>query len=74
MAIIYAKLIAKLKEAGYTSYKIKTEGLIGTATYYHIINGDGGLDYRSLDKLCKRFNCQPGDLMEYVPDPIEEQH
>ena len=22
----------------------------------------------SLDKICKVFDCQPGDLLEYVPD------
>lgn len=21
-----------------------------------------------LDKLCKELNCQPGDLLEYIPD------
>ena len=25
-----------------------------------------------LDKLCATFNCQPGDLMEYIPDQKEE--
>lgn len=22
-----------------------------------------------INKLCKALNCQPGDLMEYIPDP-----
>jgi len=25
-----------------------------------------------LDKMCKALNCQPGDLLEYVPDDPEE--
>lgn len=25
-----------------------------------------------LDKMCKVLDCQPGDLMEYVPDPAQE--
>lgn len=24
-----------------------------------------------LDKMCKVLDCQPGDLMEYVPDPAQ---
>lgn len=25
-----------------------------------------------IDKVCKALNCQPGDIMEYVPDSAEE--
>lgn len=25
-----------------------------------------------LDKICKYLNCQPGELLEYVPDQEEE--
>lgn len=26
------------------------------------------LDRKTLDKLCKALECQPGDLLKYVPD------
>ena len=26
----------------------------------------------ALDKICAVLNCQPGDLMEYIPDQKEE--
>ncbi len=72
VAIVYDKLFALLQEKGYTTYRIRKEGLIGNATYKAIKDGTGGLDYRSINKLCKALNCQPSDLMEYVPDPEEE--
>lgn len=72
MAIVYGKLFALLKERGYTTYKIRKEGLIGNATYNSIKNGTGGLDYRTIDKLCRVLNVQPGDIMEYVPDDVHE--
>ncbi len=28
----------------------------------------GNIDTRSINKLCKVLECQPGDLMEYIPD------
>ena len=68
MAIVYDKLFSLLKERGYTTYKIRKEGLIGNATYTSIKNGTGGLDSRTIDKLCRVLDCQPGDLMEYVKD------
>ena len=57
-----------MEERGINSYTLKKEGIIGQGTYYAIKNGTGGLDHRSINKLCKYLNCQPGDLMEYVPD------
>ena len=26
------------------------------------------IDVVTLEKLCKALNCQPGDLLEYIPD------
>ena len=31
------------------------------------------LDRNTLDKLCRVLKCQPGDLLRYVPDEIEEE-
>ena len=32
------------------------------------------VDFETLSKLCKRLNCQPGDLLVYIPDeaPTED--
>lgn len=64
MPIKYDKLIALLKEKGYTSYKIRQEKIMGQATLQKIQNG-GDIDTRTIAKLCKLLNCQPGDIMEY---------
>lgn len=64
MPIKYDKLIALLKENGYTSYKIRKEKIVGQATYKKIMEG-GDIDTRTISKLCKLLNCQPGDILEY---------
>ena len=61
MPISYAKLFELLKEKGYTTYKIRQEKLIG--------QGTGGLDAKTIARLCEVLDCQPGDLMEYVKEP-----
>lgn len=66
MPIKYDKLLKLLKDKGYTTYRIRKEKVIGQATLTAIKNGTGGLDHRSIAKLCKVLECQPGDLMEYV--------
>lgn len=67
MPIKYDKLIKLMQEAGITSYTIKRDKIIGQATYKKIMEG-GDIDTRTIAKLCKLLNCQPGDLMEYVDE------
>ena len=31
-----------------------------------------GIPVDVLDRICRALDCQPGDLMEYVPDPAQE--
>lgn len=68
MAIIYDKLFNKLKEKGYTTYKIRKDKLIGQATLTALKNGTGGLDAKTLNRLCEVLECQPGELMEFQKD------
>ena len=68
MAIRYDKLFALLKEKGYTSYRIRKEKLIGQATLQKFRSGEGIIDTRTIEKLCKLLQCQPGDIMEYVEE------
>lgn len=72
MAIVYDKLLKLLEERGITSYQIKKNNIIGQATLTKIKQGTGGLDHRSIDRLCRFLDCQPNDIMEYVKDPEEE--
>ena len=68
MPIKYDKLLRLLEEKGYTSYRIRKEKILGQATLTAIKNGTGGLDHRSISKLCEVLNCQPGVIMEYTSD------
>lgn len=67
MSIKYDKLLKLMEEKGVTSYTIKKDNIIGQATFKKIKEG-GDIDTRTIDKLCKLLNCQPGDIMEYVED------
>ena len=67
MPIVYDKLLKLLDERGITSYTIKKDNIIGQATLKKIKEG-GDIDTRSIAKLCKLLNCQPGDIIEYIED------
>ena len=68
MPIKYDKLLVRLRDNGYNTTKIRRENIIGQGTLTAIKNGTGGLDSKTLARLCSLLKCQPGDLMEYVED------
>lgn len=67
MSIKYDKLFKLMSEKGVTQYQLRQSG-VSASTINKIKNGEGGLDHRSINKICKLLNCQPGDIMEYVDD------
>ena len=68
LSISYDKLFDLLKQKGYTTYRIRKENLIGQGTLTALRNGTGGLDAKTIDRICRVLECQPGDIMEYIPE------
>ena len=68
MPIRYDKLLHLLKERGITTYQIRKDNLISQAAWQKIRSGTGDIDTRTISRLCKELNVQPGDIMEYVDD------
>lgn len=54
-----------LKEKGYNTNKIRTEGLLSQSTLQKF-RQQQGVSWENLETLCKLLECQPGDLIEYV--------
>lgn len=67
MAIVYDRLFQRMKVLGVTEYYLRNNG-ISPSIFTKLRHGTGGLDARTIDKLCRFLDCQPGDLMEYIPD------
>lgn len=66
--IKYDKLFKMFEKNGINTTTIRKEKILGQSVLTKLKNGTGGIDYRTIDKLCCMFNCQPNDIMEYVPD------
>ena len=66
MPIIYNRLFALTKERNITIYRLRKDGVVGTATLDKMRKGKGHVDTRSIESLCAYLRCQPGDLMEYI--------
>ena len=64
-------ILEALKAAGYTTYKLRKEKLIGEATIQQLREGRL-VSWASMTTLCRLLDCQPGDLLQYVSDELEE--
>lgn len=65
-------ILATLKEAGWTTYKIRKEKLIGERVMQRIREGELP-SWGALDVICGLLHCQPGDIVEYVDTPAEAE-
>ena len=67
MPIVYkVDILAKLKEAGYNTSRIRKEKIMGEAMLQKIRDGQM-VSWATMETLCELLDCQPADLIEYVP-------
>ena len=64
--ITYNGFKARMEERG-VKYRLRKAGISPTIIA-KALNGTGGFESVTIDKLCKLLDCQPGDLMEYVDE------
>ena len=69
MALRYRIDVLKaLKDAGYSSARIREEKIIGQS-YLQQIRHEELVSWKTIDTICGLLNCQGGDLVEYyVPE------
>lgn len=57
-------VLADLKEAGYSSYRLREEKLLSESTLQKLRDGII-VSTDVIEQLCGLLNCQPGDLLEH---------
>ena len=67
MPMNYDRLFKLMKEKGLTTYKIRKEHIVTETTLQKLREGKN-VTTDSIGAFCKALGCQPGDIMEYVPD------
>ena len=60
-------VLAKLKEAGYNTNKIRKEKIMGEAMLQKLRSGQM-VSWATLESICSLLDCQPGDLIEFVSE------
>ena len=68
MPIVYKiDILAALKEKGYSTYRLRKEKILAEATLQTIRSG-GLVSWENISRICAMLDCQPGDILEYVPE------
>ena len=69
MPIVYKiDILEALKSKGYNTNKLRKEKLLSES----VIQGlreNRYITLTNISTICSLLECQPGDLLEYVPDP-----
>ena len=60
-------ILAALKAAGYSTYKIRKEKIMNESTLQKFRNGEI-VTADNMAIICRLLDCQPGDILEYVPE------
>ena len=63
-------IIGRLKDKGYSTFQIRQSKLFSEGTLTKFRKGEA-VGASELDKLCRLFECQPGDILEYVMDSTQ---
>lgn len=61
-------ILEKLKEAEYSSYRLRQEKILSEGTLQKMRSGSTSINLASLEPVCSILHCQPGDLVEWVED------
>ena len=68
-SIRFFKLFDMLARMGYKKTDLKTEIGLSSTTIAKLSKGES-VTTDTILRICERFDVQPGDIMEYVPDEV----
>ena len=71
MPISFEKALTLMEKHGITSYTIRKTKILAQSTVTKL-HRNQCVTTDTIETLCKLLDCQPGDLMEYIPDEEEK--
>ena len=64
----FEPLRKQLREKNISIYVFEKKGIIGKATTTVLRTDNGNVNTSTINALCRYLNCQPSDIIEYIPD------
>ena len=60
-------VLAALKAAGYSTYKLRKDKLLSESTIQALRTGDL-VSWENISRICDMLDCQPGDILKHEKD------
>lgn len=57
-------VLAALKAAGYSTYKLRKDKLLSESTIQALRTGDL-VSWENISRICDMLDCQPGDILKH---------
>lgn len=69
---LYYKIdvLTSLKEKGYNTSRLRKEKLLAEGVIQSL-RDKNPISWANIARVCELLDCQPGDIIEYVPDEAE---
>ena len=65
--IVYDRILDRLKNAGYTTYRLAKERLISQSTLDSIRKGKA-ITTTTIDTICTLCDCNPEDILKHIKE------
>ena len=65
-------VLQALKDKGYSTYCIKNEKLLSQSTLQKLREGKP-VSWENIEAFCRLLELQPGEVLEYKPDTVENE-
>ena len=63
-------ILPALKAKGYNTSRLRQERLLSESTIQKLRTGTG-VSWGNIETICRLLNCQPGEILEFVPDTAD---
>lgn len=60
-------VLKQLKDKGYNTSRIRQDHIMGESMLQKLRSGSM-VSWSTFDNICKLLECQPGDLIEHIPE------
>lgn len=64
-------ILPALKAAGYNTTRLRREKLLAESTIQQLRKGEL-VSWVNISRICSMLQCQPGDILEHLPDDTGE--
>ena len=65
-------VVQALKDNGYNTNRLRKEKLISESVLQKLRHSEP-VSWSNIEQLCKLLECQPDDILEYIPDTTNDE-